>query len=75
MLIPELPGYLSRMGGEEYMGLIISLFTVTAGFSRPFSGKLTDKWGRIPVMVVGAAVSGIAALLYPAFLYQILFSD
>ena len=49
------------------MGLIISLFTVTAGFSRPFSGKLTDKWGRIPVMVVGAAVSGIAALLYPAF--------
>ncbi|HCX22862.1 MAG: MFS transporter [Flammeovirgaceae bacterium] len=67
MLIPELPGYLSRMGGEEYMGLIISLFTVTAGFSRPFSGKLTDKWGRIPVMVVGAAVSGIAALLYPAF--------
>ena len=67
MLIPELPGYLSRMGGEEYLGLIIFLFTVTAGVSRPFSGKLTDKWGRIPVMLVGAIVSGVAALLYPAF--------
>ncbi|MEQ8336441.1 MAG: MFS transporter [Cyclobacteriaceae bacterium] len=65
MVLPELPGYLSRMGGEEYIGLIISLFTLTAGISRPFSGKLTDRWGRIPVMVFGAVVSGIAALLYP----------
>ncbi|WP_421873108.1 MFS transporter [Marinoscillum sp.] len=65
MLIPELPAYLSSMGGEEYIGLIISLFTLTAGISRPFSGKLTDRWGRIPVMVVGAMVSALAALLYP----------
>lgn len=65
MLIPELPAYLSTLGGEEYIGLIISLFTLTAGISRPFSGKLTDRWGRIPVMVVGASVSGIAALFYP----------
>ncbi|MFY0651833.1 MAG: MFS transporter [Cyclobacteriaceae bacterium] len=65
MLIPELPSYLDAMGGGEYKGLIIALFTVTAGLSRPFSGKLADKVGRIPVMVVGALVSGIAALLYP----------
>ncbi len=65
MIIPELPGYLSRMGGEEYVGLIIALFTLTAGLSRPFSGKLTDKWGRIPVMLIGAIVSGLAALCYP----------
>jgi MFS family permease len=65
MIIPELPAYLSRMGGKEYIGLIIALFTLTAGISRPFSGKLTDRWGRIPVMVVGAMVSGLAALLYP----------
>lgn len=65
MILPELPGYLRNMGGEEYLGLIISLFTLTAGISRPFSGKLTDKWGRIPVMVVGAVVSAIGSLLYP----------
>lgn len=65
MIIPELPGYLARMGGEQYLGLIISLFTLTAGISRPFSGKLTDQWGRIPVMIVGAVVSGVAALMYP----------
>ncbi len=65
MIIPELPAYLASLGGEEYIGLIIALFTVTAGLSRPFSGKLTDRWGRIPVMVFGAIVSAIAALLYP----------
>jgi MFS family permease len=65
MIVPELPSYLESLGGGEYKGLIIDLFTVTAGLSRPFSGKLADKIGRIPVMVVGALVSGIAALLYP----------
>lgn len=65
MIIPELPSYLDNMGGGAYKGLIIALFTVTAGLSRPFSGKLADKVGRIPVMVVGALVSGIAALIYP----------
>ncbi len=65
MIIAELPGYLEKLGGKEYLGLIISLFTLTAGISRPFSGKMTDKWGRIPVMIIGAMFSGIAALLYP----------
>ncbi len=64
-MIPELPSYLDSIGGGEYKGLIIALFTVTAGLSRPFSGKLADKVGRIPVMVVGAVVSGVAALFYP----------
>ncbi len=53
MIIPELPSYLTKLGGGEYKGLIISLFTLTAMISRPFSGKLTDKIGRIPVMVLG----------------------
>lgn len=65
MIIAELPAYLKSLGGEEYLGLIISLFTLTAGISRPFSGKLTDQWGRVPVMIIGAVVSGLAALMYP----------
>lgn len=65
MLIPELPAYLSGMGGASYKGLIIALFTLTAGFSRPFSGKLTDKIGRVPVMAVGSIVCFVCGLLYP----------
>lgn len=65
MLIPELPDYLSSMGGAEYKGLIVALFTLTAGISRPFSGRLTDTLGRVPVMAVGSIVCFVCGILYP----------
>lgn len=65
MIIPELPAYLTSLGGEDYKGLIIALFTLSAGLSRPFSGKLADKVGRIPVMMFGASVCFVVGLLYP----------
>ena len=65
MLIPELPDYLSKLGGSEYKGLIISLFTLTAGFSRPFSGRLTDRIGRVPVMAFGSLVCFACGFFYP----------
>ena len=65
MMIPELPNYLTQLGGAEYKGFIISLFTLTAGFSRPFSGKLADTIGRIPVMVIGASVCFVIGFVYP----------
>ncbi|MEW2922122.1 MFS transporter [Muricauda sp. ANG21] len=65
MLIPELPAYLSSLGGAKYIGLIIALFTLTAGISRPFSGRLTDTIGRKPVMLFGAFVCLICGFFYP----------
>lgn len=65
MLIPELPAYLSSLGGAEYKGLIIALFTVTAGISRPFSGRLTDTVGRVPIMAFGSVVCFVCGFLYP----------
>ena len=65
MLIPELPDYLTALGGADYKGLIISLFTLTAMLSRPFSGKLADTIGRVPVMIFGAAVCFVCSLFYP----------
>ncbi|NVO86085.1 MFS transporter [Hymenobacter sp. P5252] len=65
MLLPELPDYLTSLGGGEYKGYIIALFTLTAGLSRPFSGKLADTVGRIPVMVFGSLVCFICGFFYP----------
>lgn len=65
MLIPELPAYLSAMGGAEHKGLIVALFTLTAGISRPFSGRLTDTLGRVPVMAAGSIVCFVCGFLYP----------
>ena len=69
MMIPELPAYLSSLGGAEHKGLIIALFTVTAGISRPFSGKLADTVGRMPVMYVGTFACVICSMLYPALAF------
>ena len=65
MMIPELPGYLTSLGGANYKGLIIALFTLMAAISRPFSGKLTDTVGRVPVMIFGSLVCVVCSLLYP----------
>jgi penicillin-binding protein 1C len=65
MMLPELPAYLSSLGGSEHKGLIIALFTLTAGISRPFSGKLTDSIGRLPVMYIGVLACVLCGLLYP----------
>lgn len=65
MIIPELPAYLTSLGGGDFKGMIIALFTLTAGISRPFSGKLADTIGRVPVMAFGALVCIICSLLYP----------
>lgn len=65
MMIPELPDYLTRLGGREYVGLIIALFTFTAGVSRPFSGKITDTVGRVPVMAFGSIICFFCGFLYP----------
>ena len=65
MLIPELPDHLTSLGGADYKGYIIALFTLTAGISRPFSGKLTDSIGRVPIMVFGSLVCVLCSALYP----------
>lgn len=65
MIVPELPSFLSSLGGGEYKGLIISLFTVTALISRPFSGKLADRIGRKPVIMAGSMVCFGCSLMYP----------
>ncbi|HEY8562275.1 MAG TPA: MFS transporter [Pyrinomonadaceae bacterium] len=65
MLIPELPAYLTNLGGGDYKGLIIALFTLTAGLSRPVSGQLIDSVGRKPVLIFGTLVCIACGFLYP----------
>lgn len=65
MIMPELPSFLSSLGGGEHKGLIIALFTVTALISRPFSGKLADRIGRKPVIMAGSLVCFVCSMMYP----------
>ncbi len=65
MILPELPDFLRAMGGQDYIGYIVGIFTLSAALSRPISGVHTDKSGRIKIMLFGSAITTIAGLLYP----------
>jgi len=65
MIIPELPKMLRSLGGIKYLGWNIAAFSLVALLSRPLSGLLTDKIGRIPVMVFGTIVAIIIGFIYP----------
>lgn len=67
MIIPELDDFLTLLGGAKYLGWILSLFAIASLLVRPFSGKLTDIIGRIPVAVFGGIINLLAGLLYPLF--------
>lgn len=65
LIIPELNGFITKLDGAAYKSLIITLFTISAAISRPFSGKLSDNIGRKRVMMIGMLVTVLVSLLYP----------
>ncbi|MBI2259929.1 MAG: MFS transporter [Flavobacteriia bacterium] len=67
LILPEMNEYITRIGGADKKGLIITLFTISAAISRPFSGKLSDMIGRKKVMLFGIIISILVCLLYPLF--------
>lgn len=70
LVIPELPAYFMSIGGSaEQKGYIIALFTLVAMLSRPFSGRLSDTIGRVPVMIFGSVVCVVVGFLYPLLVF------
>ena len=65
LILPELPEYIDKLGAGEMKGILIAMFSISAAIARPFSGKLTDKIGRKPIMIFGIFVCFIAGILYP----------
>lgn len=67
MALSEFPQWLSSLGGADYKGFIIGLFTISAALSRPLGGRLADRIGRLPMMYLGAGIALICFLCYPHF--------
>ena len=65
LILPELNNYISILDGADKKGLIITLFTISAAISRPFSGKLADTIGRKKVIYLGIICSFFVMLIYP----------
>ena len=72
LILPELNDFITNLGGADKKGLVITLFTISAALSRPFSGKLTDTIGRKKVIYLGILFSMLVSWTYP-FAYSVLF--
>lgn len=80
MLIPEFPQIKEALNINQFrVGLLITCFSISAGITIPFLGYLSDRIGRIKIIVpalilygIGGTVSGLAALFLDKPYYIIL---
>ena len=65
MILPLLPFIAQRLGaGGLMVGLLVSSFSLAQLLSAPMWGKLSDKWGRRPVLMIALGSSAIAFAVF-----------
>jgi MFS family permease len=65
IVLPLLPRYADKFGAGGWMiGLIISSFSVMQFFFAPIWGRLSDRIGRRPVLLVSTAGAAVAYALF-----------
>ena len=80
MVVPILGRYADRFGASGFeIGLLFSSFSIAQFFFAPFMGRLSDRIGRKPVIIisllgtaVGSFVTGAAGTLWLLFLGRFL---
>jgi len=64
MIVPELNGFITTLGGSQLKGYNVALPAILSVFCRPVSGVLADSIGRKPIMLFGALTSIICLITY-----------
>jgi multidrug resistance protein len=65
MVMPLLPFYTERLGGNATtVGLLVSSFAFAQLATAPLWGRLSDRWGRRPVLLIGLAGSAVGYVLF-----------
>jgi len=61
MVLPLLPFFVKDMGaGGLVVGMLVSSFSIAQLLMAPVWGRLSDHYGRRPVLVIAMTASGIA---------------
>lgn len=65
MVIPLLPFYAERMGGGGlWVGILVSAFSLAQLLSAPLWGRVSDRYGRRPALLVGLGAAAIAYVIF-----------
>ena len=76
IIIPILYSYSRKFGLSDFQnGLLFALFSLCSFLSTPLIGRLSDKYGRKPLLVIsitGTAISFIIAAFAPSAIFLFL---
>src|SRR5262247_2308002 len=65
IVLPLLPTYAKDLGASPFMiGLIAAIFSIMQFIFSPLWGKLSDKIGRRPVMLISIFVTALSYLIF-----------
>ena len=65
IVIPLLPFYVQSMGGSaEVVGLILGSFSLTQMMATPVLGRLSDRYGRRPVILLSLAGNALSMVIF-----------
>jgi len=65
MILPLIPFYADTMGASGFViGVLISAFSIAQLVSVPLWGRLSDRHGRRPVVVLGLAISSVSYIVF-----------
>lgn len=65
IVLPLLPFYAERFGGSGVeVGLLVMVYSAIQLFMAPFWGRLSDRVGRRPILIIGLVGSAISYLVF-----------
>lgn len=65
MVFPQLPYYATRLGAEPWIiGPMIASFSIAQLASSPLWGRVSDRHGRRPVLLIGLSASAVAFVVF-----------
>ncbi len=65
MIFPLLPFYATRLGGQAWIvGPLVASFSVAQLASSPLWGRVSDRYGRRPTLIVGLSAAAIAYVIF-----------
>ena len=60
---PALPTIVTQLGGNEYYNWVVTIYLLTSTITVPFYGKLSDLYGRKPMLMIGVTIFLIGSAL------------
>lgn len=65
MVAPQVPFYTKRMGGSDTLvGVMVGAHAFAMLVTAPLWGRLSDRYGRRPAILLGLVTGGVAFLVY-----------